>query len=143
MKHVFTSVAIVLSCLVAVARPYLPLKQEVNVTGTYNGKAPCEDCTFIEVELDLNYGNDTSGEFSLREKFISKGGTDISSRMTGEWALEQDGEGAKRNTYVALNYDLSEKTIYYLVKTDGKLVPVDADKKETASMAEWALSRAK
>jgi hypothetical protein len=105
--------------------PALKAQEEVltsSYVGTYYGKAPCSDCKVIESILDLSYGTDTSGEFSLRDKYIGKSGVDIISRMKGEW---QRVLNPKAGTLIVLNYDNTEKTMYYLLNRDGSLAPVD------------------
>lgn len=99
------------------------------VAGTYKGRQPCEECKVIETELELKYGTDTSGEFSLRDKYITgNGGTDITSRMRGDWTMITEKQEGSRLRLVVLDYDNEDKVRYYLWRTDGNLVPLDQNK---------------
>lgn len=102
--------------------------QETTVAGTYKGKLPCEECKIIESELELSYGTDTSGAFSLRDKYISEGGTNMASRVKGDWIIKQDIVDGQICKVVLLDYDNEDKIRYYRLKADGNLLPLDQDK---------------
>ncbi len=108
-----------------------------DIAGTYAGKAPCADCEFIETELELAYGTDTSGEFSLRDKYVGKQGG-IMSRVKGEWARVVD---AKAGVLVVLNNDLPEKAMYYRLTKDGNLLPLDQELNKVESPIDCTLRR--
>lgn len=102
--------------------------QQANVVGTYKGKLPCEECKIIESELELFYGTDTSGAFSLRDKYISEGGTNMASRVKGDWIIKQDIVDGQICKVVMLDYDNEDKIRYYRLKADGNLLPLDQEK---------------
>lgn len=122
MKHILFIIGL-LACNAAIAQDTARI-----VAGTYKGKLPCEECKVIESELELKYGTDTTGEFSLRDKYISEGNTSIMSRIKGDWVMKRDIVDGNKCTVIALDYDNEEKIRYYILRQDGNLVPLDGDK---------------
>ena len=119
------------------------LAQQVLVSGVYKGHQPCEECKVIESELELMYGaTDTSGEFSLRDKYISEaGGTNMASRVKGDWVMKQDIIDGQICKIVVLDYDNEDKIRYYRVKGDGNLLPLDADKHPVKATIDCTLKK--
>ena len=99
-----------------------------SVAGTYKGSLPCEECKIINAELELIFGTDSTGEFALRERYISDKGTDIASRIKGNWKMDIEMLSGKMTTLIIINEDLPEKQQYYLLKADGSLLPLDSEK---------------
>lgn len=100
----------------------------VSVAGTYKGHLPCEECKYIEAELELNYGTDSTGEFVLRDRYVNPGGTNITSRRKGDWIVRRDEVDGQKTWVVILDYDNEDKMVYYLVKPDGNIYPLDENK---------------
>ena len=112
-----------------------------SISGNYKGKAPCTDCDIIETELELDYDTDSTGHFSLRDKYVSKKGSDMMSRIKGEWMLVRSNADARSVWLVELNYDTPEKAIYYLVKPDGTLQPLDSERKPISAPIDCTLKK--
>lgn len=115
-------------CALLVALGAGAYAQTASVAGTYKGKLPCEECKVIETELELYYGTDTSGEFALRDKYISEGGTNMAYRVKGDWIVKQDIIDGQICKVIVLDYDNEDKIKYYRLKADGNLLPLDQDK---------------
>ena len=115
--------------------------QKPMVAGTYKGNLPCEECKIIETSLDLNYGTDSTGEFSLRDKYVSKGGTDVTSRVSGEWIIAKDIFEGRKVMMIILNYDNEEKAMYYVLNADGSLQPLDKDRHKVTADIDCTLKK--
>lgn len=100
----------------------------LSVAGTYKGKQPCDECKEIQTVLELSYATDTTGEFSLRDKYVNPGGTNITSRRKGDWILRPDVVDGQKTWVVTLDYDNEEKITCYMLKASGDLVPLDENK---------------
>ena len=72
------------------------------------------------------YGTDTSGEFSLRDKYVERKevGRNLIARTKGEWIRIKD---AKLGYMIVLNNDNTDKAMYYLLNKDGSLLPLDKE----------------
>ncbi len=136
-KHVLLFVISILFAGVLFAQD----TQRPLVAGTYRGNLPCEDCKIIETSLDLKYGTDSTGEFSLRDKYVSKGGTDITSRISGEWIIAKDIFEGNKVMMIILNYDNEDKAMYFVLKADGNLLPLDKERHRLASDIDCTLRR--
>lgn len=136
-KQALLFIACIISCCAALAQDV----QKPMVAGTYKGKLPCEECKIIETSLDLKYGTDSTGEFSLRDKYISRGGTDVTSRISGEWIITKDIFEDKKVMMVILNYDNEDKAMYYVLNADGNLQPLDKERHKITADIDCTLKR--
>ena len=118
-----------------------PLPLISSLAGTYKGDMPCADCRKIESELQLDYETDSTGRFSLRDKYMGKQGSDIMSRIAGAWVVIKDVTDGVPVKLIVLNHDLQDKIIYYKVKQDGNLLPLDSDKQKISCPSDCTLKK--
>ena len=135
MKKLLTIIAITIASTCAPAQEE---KLSYSYAGTYAGKSVCKECDSMLTELELMYGTDTSGQFALRDKYMSKKGVSLMSRMKGDWIRVID---PRFGTMIILDNDLPEKTRYYLVLHDGNLAPLDANKQRMIAPIDLKLTK--
>ncbi len=135
-------ISILLTCFFTVIAAHAQEGKYATVPGVYKGNMPCEECKIIETELELTYSTDSTGTFSLRDKYISEGSKEaISSRIKGEYAIHSDVINTTKATVIVLNYDNEDKAIYYLLKADGNLLPLDKEKRPITAQIDCTLKR--
>ena len=145
---IMRAVLLIIICFLSVRCSYAqeevppPLPFIASISGTYKGNVPGDDGVIIETELELNYVTDSTGQFSLRDKYKVKGGNDMMSRVKGEWMMEKNvAPGNKADIYIVLNYDRPEQAVYFLRKPDGGLTPLDGDRKPITAATDCTLKK--
>ena len=113
-------------------------KLSYSYAGTYAGRSVCKECDSILTELELMYGSDTSGQFALRDRYMSRKGTNLMSRIKGDWIRVID---PRYGTMIILENDVPEKARYYLVLHDGNLAPLDANKQRVIAPIDLKLTK--
>ena len=108
-----------------------PLKMVAELSGSYKGMLPCTTCTGVEEVLELSYNTDTTGAYLLIDHYLGKNGKEITSasKREGEWIAVKDIYDGKACTMLVLNYDNSDKYLFYALTQQGTLLPLDSDKR--------------
>ena len=118
-----------------------PLPFIAGISGSYRGVAPCDDCKRIETELELSYDTDSTGHFNLRNKYVGNGGSDMASRISGAWMVEQAKNELRTAVYIVLNFETPDKVIYYLRQQNGNLLPLDNERKPITAATDLSLNK--
>jgi|GEM_PF-2884807 len=124
---------------------YTVLPLVAQVSGTFHGHMPCEDCRTIEVEMELSYLSDTTGSYTIRDKYMGKEKTEVisMSRRSGQFMVVKEVVDHDKLNLVMFDYDYPEKTTYCILKTDGNLIPLGDDKKPIEPQADCLLKKVK
>ncbi|MBC7554803.1 MAG: hypothetical protein H7257_12585 [Taibaiella sp.] len=121
------------------AQEAAPVKPDYS--GTYSGSAWSTDSALVLTELELIYGTDSTGTFSLRDKYTGKKGPDIASRIKGEYTIAAETLDGHKVTLVTLSDEQQNKIMYYLLKAGDILEPLDDDKHTTEAAATHTLKK--
>ena len=145
-RFVFAFCVFLSSSYIAAAQyEYTVLPLVAQVAGTFKGHLPCEDCRTIETEMELNYLSDTTGSYTIRDKYMGKEKTEVisMSRRNGLFMVVKEVVDHDKLTLVMFDYDYPEKTTYCMLRSDGNLIPLGEDKKPVEPQADCILKKIK